>query len=83
MLFNVSADPGETMDLAAALPGVVQDLTERLLVHKGRAVTAVNTDPAERVTDRRAHPSRNGGLFQPWLESDGAGGDAAQTSDTL
>ena len=61
----------------------VQDLTERLLVHKGRAVTAVNTDPAERVTDRRAHPSRNGGLFQPWLGSDGAGGDAAQTSDTL
>ena len=83
LLFNVSADPGETMDLAAALPGVVQDLTERLQAHKARAAVAVNTDPSERVSDRRAHPNRNGGFFQPWLESDGAGAGAGLPADTL
>ena len=71
LLFNVSGDPGETLDLSEALPEVVQDLTERLRAHEARAALAVNSDPTERFSDPGAHPKHNAGLFRPWLGDDG------------
>ena len=62
-LYNLASDPRETTDVAAANPGVVEALTERLAVWGASAVPVVENATA----DPRASPEHFNGSWTPWL----------------
>ena len=65
LLFNVSEDPGETLDLSEVFPDVVTDLQARIRAQEARAIKAVNANKPG--ADMESHPDRHGGIFGPWV----------------
>ena len=62
-LYDLATDPRETVNLTAAYPSVVADLTARL-AHWGRRAV---TDVANNTVDPRSNPALFGGSWTPWL----------------
>lgn len=64
-LYNLTADPTESNDLAAVLPDLVQDLRSRLEVYDATRIPA-NTKPEV----AEGNPNLYGGVWTPgWCES--------------
>ena len=54
LLFKVSEDPGETLDLSEVFPEVVTRLKARMWAQEARAIKAVNVNKPG--ADMKSHP---------------------------
>ena len=61
-LFNITADPCEYNNLAAAMPDVVEELVARIKAYNATAVPIRN-----KPLDTRGLPEYNNGIWAPWL----------------